>query len=551
MTLLLQQAPVELLFRAEDIPRVLPELMLILVGLMVLISDILERWGTDADSRAARLDASWRLALWGLGIVLVVALVQSRYLFTFSTHSENGLVDTFYGIVRNLQAAGPGGPPLLGAFATDDLTMVARILFIATALLVVLLTSGQPPAGNPGEFYALLLFATAGMCLMAGASDLIMAYLALELSSIALYVLAGYFQQDQRSSEAGLKYFLFGVLSSGILLYGMSLAYGYAASKSDPNLPLVNTLLANLGRLSQTASGPQPLLTLALLFIVAGLGYKLAVVPFHSWAPDVYQGAPTTVTAFIATASKVAGFLLLFRLLATAFPGQAGGLAGRFDGWSSLLAILALATLVVGNLSALPQTNARRLLAYSSIGHAGFVLLALILWGSPSLGARGFATATLLYYLVSYTLTNLGAFGVLAVIGRAVGGDELSDLDGLGRRNLPLAVLMTVLVLSLAGVPPLAGYWAKFFVFLAGYQAGAIWLVVVAVVMTIVSLYYYLRFLKAMWLNPPADETPIHAPRMLGTTLLLTTALVLVLGLFPNLIWDLLNRATLLAVAGS
>jgi NADH-quinone oxidoreductase subunit N len=545
-------APIEPInqFRLEDIPRLLPELMLILVGLMVLLSDIVDRWGSDPDSRAARLDASWRLALAGLGIVLVVVLVQSRYLFTFNLTSENLLLDRLYSIVRNLQAAGPGGPPLLGMFATDNLTTVARILLVGTALLAVLLTSGQPPAGNPGEFYALLLLSTAGMCLMAGSTDLILAYLSLELSSLALYVLAGYFHDDQRSSEAGLKYFLFGVLSSGILLYGMSLAYGYVASKSGAGQAAVGTLLSSVGRLSQTAGGPQPLLTLALLFIVAGLGYKITAVPFHSWAPDVYQGAPTTVTAFIATASKTAGFLLLFRLLTTAFPGQAGDLTVRFGGWSSLLAITALATLVVGNFSALPQHNARRLLAYSSIGHAGFMLLGVILWGSASLGARNFATASLLYYLVAYSLMTLGAFGTLAAITQAVGGDELSDLDGLARRNLPMALLMTVLILSLAGVPPLAGFWAKFFVFMAAYQAGAVWLVAVAVAMMVVALSYYLRFLKAMWFNPPADETPIRVPRSFQATLVLASALVLLLGIFPNLIWSLLDRATVLAAAG-
>ncbi|GAB4206139.1 MAG: NADH-quinone oxidoreductase subunit N [Roseiflexaceae bacterium] len=562
LLLQIQTPPVQLesLFKAADIPRIMPELMLLLVGLMVLLSDILERWDNSEKGSRERLGSAWQLALSGLGIVLAITLVQSGYLFRVPPAPVDLALRQWYDplldVLRNLQAAGPSNQLLLGMYATDHLTMVARLIFVGTAILTVLLTSGQPPDGNPGEFYALLMIATAGMCMMAGAADLTLAYLALELSSIALYVLAGYFHDQRRSAEAGLKYFLFGALSSGILLYGMSLAYGFSASSSGVS-PDLHTMLTQIGqatrleaeRAATTGGAISPLLTLALVFIIAGLGYKLAVVPFHSWSPDVYQGAPTPVTAFIATASKTAGFLLLYRLLATAFPQQAGT-PGDLSGWTSLLAVLAVATLVVGNLSALPQTNARRLLAYSSIGQAGFVLLALVLWGNTGTGAQAFANTALLYYLIAYTLTTLGTFGVLTAISRAVGGDELSDLNGLARRNLPMAVLMTVLVLSLAGIPPLSGYWAKFFVFMAGYQSGAIWLVVVAVAMTIVSLYYYLRFLKAMWLNEPASDTPIDAPRPLTLTLVGATVLVLLLGLFPNLIWGLLDRATLIAGTG-
>ena len=275
------------------------------------------------------------------------------------------------------------------------------------------------------------------------------------------------------------------------------------------------------------------------------------MVPFHSWSPDVYQGAPTPITAFISTASKMAGFILLYRVLVTAFPTTVGtpALTG-FGGWTSLLALIALATVIFGNLSALPQRNAKRLLAYSSIGHAGFLLLALLLWTSSSPADRSFGTATLVYYLIVYTLTNLGAFGALAVIREAIGGDDLGDLNGLWRRNIGLTLMLTVLVLSLAGVPPLSGFWAKFFVFMAGYRAGALWLVVVAVTMTIVSLYYYLGFLKAMWMNQPASTEPVPTPPAMNLTLIVATVLVLLLGLFPNAIWNVLNQATVVVTAG-
>ncbi|MFO7169175.1 MAG: NADH-quinone oxidoreductase subunit N, partial [Chloroflexota bacterium] len=485
-----------------------------------------------------------------LGLVFVVTLVQSRFLFTVPEPSGNAVLDYLITLGRNLQAGGPGGRPILGAFATDEFTSVARLLLIGAALIATLLALDFQPLGNPGEFYALLLLSTLGMCVMAAANELILAYLGLELSSIALYVLAGYFHDRSTSAEAGLKYFLFGSLSSAILLYGMSLAYGLTASanRAAGGPPIIATLFSQIGAATAGVEPGTPALTLAMVAIIAGAGYKIAAVPFHGWSPDVYQGAPTPVTAFLSTASKAAGFLLLYRLLTIAFPVMAGApRLESFDGWTSLLALIALATLIFGNLAALPQTNAKRLLAYSSIGHAGFALLALLAFASANQADRSFGTAALIYYLIAYSLTNLGAFGALAAVGQALGGDDLADLNGLARRNLPLATLLTVLVLSLAGIPPLAGFWAKFFVFLAGYGAGALWLVAVAVLMTLVALYYYLRFLKAMWISPPAEDTPLPVAPALRGALVACTALVLLLGLFPNVIWDTLAGAAAIA----
>jgi NADH-quinone oxidoreductase subunit N len=540
-------------FQLTDIPRLLPELMLLVVAVLVLGSDLFERWSSDAEEQQRRSRAAGELTASMLGLVFVVALVQSKYLFTIGDllpeGGINGLLNIFINLGRNLQAGGPGGEPILGAFATDHLTMIARLVFIGAAFLTTLLALDYQPSGNPGEFYALIACATAGMCFMAGASELITAYISLELSSISLYILAGYFRNDTKSAEAGIKYFLFGALSSGILLYGMSLAYGFTINANHSGTPS-GTLLSTIGAAGAAAQGNTSLLTMAMIFVLAGIGYKVAVVPFHSWSPDVYQGAPTPITAFISTASKTAGFVLLYRVLVVAFPSIVGTpeLGAGFNGWTSLLAIIALATILVGNLSALPQTNAKRLLAYSSIGHAGFLLLAVILWSSAQPIDRTFATSSLLYYLIVYTLTNLGAFGALAVISEAVGGDEMSDLNGLWRRNLGLTVMLTLLVLSLAGVPPLSGFWAKFFVFMTGYQAGAVWLVAIAVAMTIVSLYYYLRFLKAMWINPAPSTEPVPMPRAMNVTLIVTTSLVLLLGLFPGVIWSILDQAALVAV---
>jgi NADH-quinone oxidoreductase subunit N len=540
-------------FQITDIPRLLPELMLLALALLVVGTDVLERWGDDPESQLERGKAAGQLTAIGLVFVFVVALIQSKYLFTIPEPQPgaNPVLGYLVALGRNLQAGGPGGEAILGAFATDNMTMIARLTFVGAAFLATLLALDYRPSGNPGEFYALILFSTVGMNFMAAASELIMAYVALELSSISLYILAGYFRSERTSSEAGLKYFLFGALSSGILLYGMSLTYGLTASinRGNGGRQAIGTLFSEIQRASASGAEGSLLLTLAIVFVIAGVGYKIAVVPFHSWSPDVYQGAPTPITAFISTASKTAGFMLLYRLLVAAFPAAAGSPApGSFGGWTSLLALIALATVIFGNLSALPQRNAKRLLAYSSIGHAGFLLLALLLWSSSLPADHEFGTASMVYYLIVYTLTNLGAFGALAVVREALGGDDMADLNGLWRRNISLTLMLTVLVLSLAGVPPLSGFWAKFFVFLAGYRAGALWLVVVAVTMTIVSLYYYLGFLKAMWMNPPSSTEPIATPRAMNATLIVSTMLVLLLGLFPNVVWGILSQATVVAL---
>jgi NADH-quinone oxidoreductase subunit N len=551
-------------FQAGDIPRLLPEILLLFLAILVIGSDIFERWGTDEQAQIERSHSSALLTAIGLGLIFLITLVQSGYIYTLPDTIQPGtnpVMNFFMNIVRNLQSGGPESEvatsPVLGAFSTDHLTVISRLTFIAAAFFTVLLTLDYRPAGNPGEFYGFLLFSTVGMCLMAGASELILAYLAVELTSIPLYILAGYFHgTDRRSSEAGMKYFLFGALSSGILLYGMSLAFGFTVSNmaglaaiSSENL----TQFTTIGNASLRTGGTSPLLTLGMLFIVAGLGYKIAVVPFHSWSPDVYQGAPTPVTAFVSTASKMAGFILLYRLLITTFPGITGSVEllaedANFGGWAGVLALLTLLTLLVGNLAALPQTNAKRLLAYSSIAHAGFVLLALLAWASPQAVDRSLGTSSMLYYLIVYTVTNIGAFGALAVIALALGGDDIRDLNGLAQRNLGLAVLFAVFVLSLAGVPPLSGFFAKFYVFMAGWESGAHWLVIIAVMTTIIALYYYLRLLKAMFLTAPETDTPVYVPPAMQATLLLTSLLVILLGVYPNVVLPTIEKVQ--SVAG-
>ena len=543
------------MFQITDIPRILPEILLLFLALIVLGSDIFEKWGRTAAAQLERARSSASLTAIGLGLIFIITLLQSGYIpgtvVAPEASTTNPLLSYLLGVVRNLQVGGPGGAPIVGAFATDDLTMIARLLLIGAAFLTSLLCLDDLPTAHPAEFYAMILFATTGMCLMVGAQELIMAYLAIELTSIPLYLLTGYVRSGSRSAEAGMKYFLFGALSSAILLYGMSLTYGFVASNLGGIAVSGNlTQFERIAELARDGGASTPLLTLAMLLILAGLGYKLAIVPFHGWAPDVYQAAPTPITAFISTASKAAGFLLLLRLLSVAFPESVGSAtlgATNLGGWTALLALLALLTLLVGNLAALPQSNTKRLLAWSSVAHAGFLLLGLVAWAAPERFDREQGSVALIYYLIVYTLTNLGAFGALVAMSRAGSGVEITDLNGLARRNLPLATMLTICVLSLAGIPPLGGFFAKFYIFMVGWQSGAYWLVIVALVMTVVSLYYYLRLLRAMFIEAPSSGEPLRIEPATMTTLIITTAGLVVLGLFPNLILGLIGRVQTIA----
>jgi len=539
-----------------DVLKILPEVTLALLGIMIVVFDV-----TSNDTPEQRADDAASTTLFGLGIAFVLVLVQGAFLLNRFVDVANldlrlGLFDVGT-MLRNLQSVtdttpGPNGQPnnvlLNGAFVVDNLTMLGRLIFIGSAMVTVLLARNYTRGGNPAEFYGFLIFATVGMNFMAGANEMITAYLVLELASVSLYLMAGYFKSDLRSSEAGIKYYIFGALSSGVLLYGLSLWYGYAVANQLPDPTSFRTLAAAL----QDAPSSN-ILYLALLFIISGLGYKVAVVPFHSWSPDVYQGAPTPVTAFLSTASKVAGFLLLFRVLAEGFAPFAGGssLPG-FSGWASVLTLIAIATMTFGNLAAITQSNVKRMLAYSSIAQAGFLLIGLVAVYLPGpVGTQGalteLGTSSLIYYLVTYTFTNLGAFGALAAISRVVGGDEFSDLDGLYKRNLTLAVLMAVFVLSLAGIPPLSGFFAKFYVFMAGWESNAIMLVVVAVLNTIVSLYYYLRILKSMFMNEPRDDRLVDVPAGMNASIVMSAIAVVVLGLVPSFFLPALNVVTQVA----
>jgi NADH-quinone oxidoreductase subunit N len=354
--------------------------------------------------------------------------------------------------------------------------------------------------GNRGEFYLLLLVATIGMSFMAISADLIMLFLAIETTSIPLYILAGFLKTDDKSTESGFKYLLFGAMTSAIMLYGFTLLFGFAGT----------TNIYELTQGFMAGNLPQGLILGALLLVLVGFGFKISMVPFHFWAPDVYEGAPTPITGYLSTASKAAGFAVLMRVLLAAFPTVA-------PAWVIIIAVVSVATMTIGNAIALAQKNIKRMLAYSSIAHAGYALI-----GVAAVSAIGM-TATI-FYLIVYVITNLAAFGIVAAFSRVSGSDEISDYAALSRRAPWLALSMLIAFLSLAGMPPFGGFVAKVFVFAAAVKSEMVWLAIVGVLNAIVGLYYYLIVLKVVYLYRSEDEDkpiPITRPYALALAILI------------------------------
>ncbi len=373
-----------------------------------------------------------------------------------------------------------------------------------------------------GEFLALLLFALLGMMIMMSANSFLTLYLGLELLSLCLYAMVALNRDSPVSIEAAMKYFVLGALASGLLLYGMSMIYGATGTLT------ISEVAQQVGPLSGQAT-ERSFLVFGLVFVVAGLAFKLGVVPFHMWIPDVYEGAPTAVTLIIGTAPKLAAFAMAFRLLVN-------GLLDLAVDWQQMLAVLAVLSMALGNLSAIAQTNLKRMLAYSTIAHMGFMLLGLFsgVVGGNALNAPDAYAASMFYVLV-YVLMSLGAFGMLLYLSRAgFECETLEDMKGLNRRNPWYAFIMLVLMFSLAGVPPTAGFYAKLAVLSAAVSAGQIGIAVAAVVFSLIGAFYYLRIIKLMYFDEPADATPIEGPREMRTLLSANGLALLVLGVLPQ-----------------
>ncbi len=445
---------------------VLPEILILVVGLLVLILDPF--W--KAESRRANL--GW-LAAGGLSAALVVSLLFGQ----------------------------PASPALAwgGMVRFDWLAFAFKMFFIFAAAITALFFMDAERLGQRAEAYLLLLAATIGMNLMASANDLIMLYLAIETTSIPMYVLAGFMLEDNKSTEAGFKYLLFGAMTSAVFLYGLSLVYGFSGTTQFENMRSYFTTF-------------NPISVGVLFLLIVGLGFKVSLVPFHFWAPDTYEGAPTPVAGILSTASKAAGLAVLVRLFITAFPQVDGN-------WQTILAVLAALSMTLGNLVALAQKNIKRLLAYSSIAHAGYALVGVV--AGNQLGIEG-----VVYYLIAYILTNLAAFGIITVFGRITGSDDIRAYDGMSRRSPYLGLAMLVAFLSLAGMPPFGGFIAKVLVFAAAVQSGWYWLVVVGVINSVVGVYYYLTILKYVYLyrqegeNEEAQPIPVTRPAMIALVVL-------------------------------
>jgi NADH-quinone oxidoreductase subunit N len=441
-------------------------------------------------------------------------------------------------LAMSMQAGmGPlyGGSNHLPLLGVGGYIAVAQVGILVLTALTLLLLTNTAFTRHAGEYAAVVLMAAAGGLLIAAAQDLLIIFIGLELLSLGLYILTAFAKASAKSAESAMKYYLFGGMSAAFLLFGFSYLYGITGSTN-----LHQILLAlHKGELYQAT----PLLDVAVVLIVTGLGFKVAAVPFHLWAPDTYEGAPAPAAAFIASVSKVASFALLIGIATAAVhvfdvPGaalptpQEPAHLGFGGPWMVLLVTLSVASMLLGNLAALAQTSVRRLLAYSAIAHAGYMLTAVAFFSYSLL-----STNAILYYILTYGLTTIGAFGVVSVVEQATGSDRLDAFLGLHKRSPLLAAVLLVLFLSLAGIPPLVGFWAKFNLFAAVLHVSAgvvpFTLVALAVAMSAVSLYYYLQVLKRAYVMPAVEETPIRAHPVTLMVLAVIAAAVVLLGCFP------------------
>jgi len=408
--------------------------------------------------------------------------------------------------------------------AVDNFALFFKLLFLGIAALVVLASVDYLPkfARFKGEFFALVLVSTLGMMLMAATAELISIYVALELTGISLYILVG-FRKDSESSEASLKYLLLGAVASAVLLYGMALIFGFTGKTQLGEIAQALQIMSLQGVLDS------PGLILGIVLLVAGFGFKIAAVPFHMWVPDVYEGAPTPITAYLSVASKAAGFAVILRIFYSAF-----GLPTWLSmDWGLVFAVLAAIGMTVGNIVAIPQANIKRMLGYSSIAQAGYLMVGLAAVGvSPAADVLG--RSGVLFFLAAYALTNLGAFSAIIAISNKVDSDLIEDYAGMGRRAPLLAIALTLCLISLIGMPPAAGFMAKFYIFSAAVNQGLLWLVIVAVINSVISAYYYMRVVKVMWLGEPVSEEQVPSSGALRVALFLSCLGVLVLGIAPG-----------------
>jgi NADH-quinone oxidoreductase subunit N len=487
------------------------------------------------------------LTLFGLGILLIDLLLPPEWkaLNAFTALAGLGFAAaSVHKIQRSyeaLEAAGEAVAPFTGFMGTlvvDGLAIYFFYLFLAGAAIAVLMSVRylEIEGEHNGEYYALMLFAVVGMMALAAGNDIVVLFIGLELMSLATYVLVGYLRSDRRSNEGALKYLLLGAFSTGIFAYGLSLLYGLTGSTKLPQI--ASALSAHMAQFPN-----DPIAIVALLAVMAALFFKVAAAPFHQWAPDAYEGAPTCITGFMSVAVKAGAVALILRLLLD-------GIYPMRELYLPLVIFVAVATMVVGNLAAITQTNLKRLLAYSSIAHVGYMLLGLVPGTMEAPSVRG--VQGILIYLLVYTFMNLGAFAVITALRRrGTAGDEMDDIAGLYFRAPTHALLMLVFLLSLAGIPPLAGFWGKWYIFLALIEGGHYVLAVIAVLYVAVAVYYYLRVANAMFMREPLDEAPVTRSVGMSAALAVTAVATLAIGVYPEPFIRATTWAMQMGVAGN
>jgi NADH-quinone oxidoreductase subunit N len=441
-----------------------------------------------------------------------------------------------------------GGTPVPffgGRFVVDSYALFFKVLLLSIAFLVILASHDYASriARYRGEFFALILTSALGMMFMAAGTELITIYIGLELAGISLYALAG-FLKDSKSSEAALKYLVLGAVASAVLLYGMALVFGFTGDTT------LQGIAATISHLSWSDIASQPALLVGIVLMAAGFSFKIAAVPFHMWVPDVYEGAPTPITAYLSVASKAAGFAVILRIFTSAFmqPDALG------NTWGYLFAVLGAISMTLGNITAISQSNIKRMLGYSSIAQAGYLMVGLaaagLSWTPVAIFSSPFTWivnldtgSSLLFFLAGYAFTNLAAFTAIIAITNKVGSDFIADFAGMGKRAPVMAAALTLALISLTGIPPAVGFMGKFYVFSSAVQQGLLWLVILAVINSVISAYYYLRVVKVMWFNEPASLEKVPSSFSLKLALGISSLGILLFGILPGWLMEITRQA--------
>jgi NADH-quinone oxidoreductase subunit N len=474
------------------------------------------------------------LTLFALGVLLIDLILEKKDKWVDPVLAMIGVLFSAGGVYKIqlwLDQSGAGGSyGMMRTMLVDRFAIYFFYLFLAATAIAILMSVRylEIEDENHGEYYALMLLSVAGMMCMAAGFDIVLIFIGLELMAISTYVLVGFLRRDRRSNEAALKYLLLGAFSSGIFAYGLSLIYGLTGST---NLAMIQHEMPRV-----LAGEYKPVAIIALITTMVGLLFKIAAIPFHQWAPDAYEGAPTSVTGFMSVAVKAAGWAMLLRILVS-------GLLPMRPIWVPILVFVSIATMTGANFAALTQTNTKRLLAYSSIAHVGYMLLGLIAGTATDLSPDGIKG--ILIYLLVYTFMNLGAFGVITALRhKKIIGDELDDLNGLYSRAPVEAVLMLIFLLSLAGIPPLAGFWGKYFIFLSLISSGHYVLASLGVLYSVFGAYYYLKIANAMFMAQPAKgEEKLPVSLTMRAAIAISAIATLYIGLLPNSFIQLVNWA--------